>query len=138
MLIDRKADVNDLRLDDGESALSLAAGYGHDDVVSLLLKRGALVNFVNYLNGYSALHHAVAAGHGDVVQTLIGNRAKIRLPAHNGLSPVSLASPDSNMLNTVLAAHVYDDKKYVEPISRYPSRPFVKRKDRTDLHLALV
>ena len=53
----------------GESAMMLAASYGHNDVVSTLLAHNASVNIQNK-SGVTALVLAARNGHTDVVSTL--------------------------------------------------------------------
>jgi ankyrin repeat protein len=55
----------------GHTALIMAAGLGHADLVKLLLERGADVNAGNVFDD-TALHEAAAGGHEEVVSILLG------------------------------------------------------------------
>lgn len=128
LLIEKGADVNYFRYDDGETALSLAAGHGQNVVVQLLLDNGANANDVNHVDGFTALHHAVSGGHSGVIHSLVASRGNIRFPARNGETPLSLTHLSPLLRNCVLSARVDPDKKYVEPVYRTPTHRFTPRK----------
>lgn len=60
----------------GQQLLTLAAGKGHADIVTLLLQRGAEVNTLDG-NGNTALHLATHHGHLEVVRILISYGADL-------------------------------------------------------------
>ncbi|CAM9800522.1 unnamed protein product, partial [Scytosiphon promiscuus] len=75
------ADLTLRCLDDGLSALDLAAGGGHVEVTRALVQQGVDVN-ARDSNGYTALHAAAAKDRGSTVDALIGAGADA--DAHGG------------------------------------------------------
>lgn len=69
------SDINE-KIDDGATALALAAEIGNNDIVTYLLENGANVNDVKN-NGMTPLIMASIFGHKDVITTLIKNNAII-------------------------------------------------------------
>lgn len=76
LLLNTKGVEVDLKNNNEDSALTLAAFKGHDSVVKLLLEKGANVNSVNK-NGNSALILAVQNGRGEVANSLIDKGADV-------------------------------------------------------------
>ncbi|MGL9757811.1 MAG: ankyrin repeat domain-containing protein [Wolbachia sp.] len=69
--------------------LTIAAEYGHVDIVKVLLEKGANVNEKDF-HGCTALHFAAKYGHVDIVEVLLKEGAKVdsvdqckRTPLHN-------------------------------------------------------
>jgi ankyrin repeat protein len=56
---------------DGDTALNLAALYGHLDCVKLLLEKGCQLDAANEEDGSTALHNAAAGGFLEMVQLLL-------------------------------------------------------------------
>lgn len=91
--LERGAEVGQ-RNDDGADLLTVAAIFGHDGVVALLLEAGAEVNARNPQNGATALHAAAFLGHADVVRTLLAAGADPRLASGNGGTAIAAARLD--------------------------------------------
>ena len=86
------ADVPDQH---GFPPLHVAAGYGHAEIVELLLSRGANVNSRN-VEGGTALHLA-ANGHADVVSVLLANSANVDLANANRVAAIHVAVQGSHV-----------------------------------------
>ena len=71
--------------DYGWTALHLAAGRGHKDVVALLLDRGAPTSPRRTKDGQTALHLAAGSGHKDVVALLLDKGADVAATTEDGL-----------------------------------------------------
>ncbi|HYM08045.1 MAG TPA: ankyrin repeat domain-containing protein [Terriglobales bacterium] len=68
--------------EDRHLALTLAADYGHVEIVGLLLDAGEDPNRYNPIGGHShttPLHQAAGAGHAEVVQLLVERGARLDL-----------------------------------------------------------
>lgn len=68
--------------DDRHLALSLAADFGHVEIVRLLLDAGEDPNRYNPMGGHShttPLHQAAAAGHDEVVRLLVERGGRVDL-----------------------------------------------------------
>ena len=76
-------DVNSRDLDHGYTALHLAAGMGHLQVVQCLVSSGADVNMKNKY-GYTALHEAAREGHLQVIQHLLSSGADVNMKNRRG------------------------------------------------------
>jgi len=75
-LLDQGADVNESFY--GETALMLASGYGHIEIVKMLLDRGATnISAAASSHGWTALSYAAERGHTDIVNLLIDRGADI-------------------------------------------------------------
>ena len=74
----------------GTTALQLAAGYGHEEIVRLLIERGAYVDRVDSLGGV-ALIAASAAGMEDAVIALLRAKASLHLTDGDGWGPLHFA-----------------------------------------------
>lgn len=90
LISQENADVN-AQLNDGRSALFLAAEAGYLDVVEILVENGAIVN-VPAKDGRTPLFAASERGHLDVVKILVENGADINLTANDHRSPMYAAS----------------------------------------------
>ena len=79
----------DDNIENGQTALSLAAGAGHVSVVEYLLQRKANLNHVTH-SGISALSAAALNGHLSVCELLVKRGASLRTSARSG--PVRCAA----------------------------------------------
>ncbi len=71
-----------------ETVLMLAALQGHEELVSILIKRGAHVN----KPGWAPLHYAATNGHLAVMQQLLDAYAFIDAESPNGTTPLMMAA----------------------------------------------
>jgi hypothetical protein len=71
----------------GGTPLHLAAGFGHKEVVQLLLDFKAEVDAKNK-NGYTPLYVAARSGQKDVVELLLAHGADINAKDNNGQTPL--------------------------------------------------
>ena len=78
----------------GETALHLAARYGHDDVVKSLLESQSEINTRDN-DGWTPLYSAVYAGKSSVVELLINHKppADPNISDSDGATPLHLAAP---------------------------------------------
>jgi ankyrin repeat protein len=67
----------------GRTALHVAAGYGHQDIVKMLLGFGADIN-LHTKNGDTALHHAAYRRQQKIVELLLGAGANVNIPGRKG------------------------------------------------------
>jgi serine/threonine-protein phosphatase 6 regulatory ankyrin repeat subunit B len=89
-LASQGANVN-LTTDDGRTALMLAAGAGHVELLHKLLTAKADVNFTNDRGG-TALMYAATGGDPNSVELLLSHGASVNIKAANGWTAVTLAS----------------------------------------------
>jgi len=89
-LASQGANVN-LTTNDGRTALMLAAGAGHVDLLQKLLAAKADVNFTNDRGG-TALMYAATGGDPNSVELLLSHGASVNVKAANGWTAVTLAS----------------------------------------------
>ncbi|MCJ1378529.1 hypothetical protein MMC17_001628 [Xylographa soralifera] len=75
----------------GQSALHLAAAYGHDGIVKMLLEEGVGVTLKD-LQGRTALHWAALRGHGTAVRLLLDHGAAIAAMTHEGSTALHFAA----------------------------------------------
>ena len=134
LLIRRGASLNMLN-ERGDSAISIAAYHGHDNLVALLLKKKAKhLDKQTKDTGYTALHFAAYKGHLLVVKMLVKAKCDIDMVDKDGRSPIMLAAmeghkevvkfliskdadldiQDQNGFNALMLAVSYN-KKYVVP-----------------------
>ena len=80
--------------------LSMAAKYGHEEVVSLLLDGGADPNKANP-RGRTALHLAARRGHTSIAKTLIDRGAYVNFTDEHGQTPLHKAAPNYKVCKRV-------------------------------------
>ncbi|MBN1799180.1 MAG: ankyrin repeat domain-containing protein, partial [Spirochaetales bacterium] len=85
------ADVN-AKSDTNRTALFLASGNGHTEVVKLLIETGADVNIADTVLESTAIHVAANMGYLEIVGLLIKNGADIDPVDKDGKTPLMLAS----------------------------------------------
>ena len=91
ILLEKGANVNAARSNDGGTSLMHASGEGYLEIVRLLIGKGANVNAQD-LDGCTALAFAAHMGHLSVVQLLIEKGATVNSSALNGVTPLMFAS----------------------------------------------
>ena len=90
-LVKHKANVNS-RTYSGDTPLTLAAKYKHDNVVHVLLSDSQCRVDAKGQNGYTALHYSCRYGHVDRVSTLVNHKANVNARTESGDTPLTLAS----------------------------------------------
>ena len=90
-LVKHKADV-DARAESGETPLTIAARYGHDNVVHALLSEYKCQVDTKGLDGYFALHESCRYGYLDSVRTLVKHKADVNARTDSGDTPLTLAA----------------------------------------------
>ncbi|OBS20375.1 hypothetical protein FPOA_06748 [Fusarium poae] len=88
-LLDEGVDIHVLSTF-GRSALSVAAEYGHQDVINLVLARGGILDFQD-ASGETALWWASHCNHIGVVQRLLELGAQVDLTDSDGNTPLCVA-----------------------------------------------
>ena len=78
----------DLRANNGDTALMIAAYSANKPAVEALLAKGAVVN----QDGWTALHYAAAIGDNDIVKMLLAKSAALDAPSPNKTTPVMMAA----------------------------------------------
>jgi ankyrin repeat protein len=73
---------------DGATPLGLAAFFGHEDAVELLLEDGAQINTLakNPAFPFAPLHSAMSAGHKDIVLLLLARGADVNVREGGGIT----------------------------------------------------
>ncbi|XP_068092757.1 ankyrin repeat and SAM domain-containing protein 6 [Hyperolius riggenbachi] len=77
--------------EDGNTALQLAAGGGHEPLVRFLLRKGAAVDYRNHY-GWTPLMQAARSGHLNVALILLENGADVNAQNRLGASVLTVAS----------------------------------------------
>lgn len=101
-LVDKELAENPELIDefseDGFTALSLAAYFGHEDVARLLLLKGANPNIPSR-NGYNVypIHSAVAANYTMLAKMLLEAGADINVVQMSGATPLHSAAHNGNI-----------------------------------------
>ena len=92
-LLQAGADLSYGAVDGGGTALHIAAGKGHADVVALLLDVGANSN-IEVNNGYATLpiHWAAAAGETEIVRLFLASGVSVDSPSGVGTTALHLAA----------------------------------------------
>lgn len=78
----------DLKINNGDTALMIAAYTANKAAVESLLAKGAAVN----KSGWTPLHYAAAAGDTDIVKMLLNKSAALDAPSPNKTTPVMMAA----------------------------------------------
>jgi cytohesin len=81
----------DLQVQDGESALNIAAKNGHAGVTNQLIAARCNVH-VQMEGGFTPLHRAAAKGHETVIKQLIAARCNVDVQAKDGYTPMHFAA----------------------------------------------
>ena len=93
LLTEHKADINlYARTDSGDTPLTLAARYGHDNVVHALLSDSQCSVDAKCQDGYTALQYSCRYGHVDTVRTLVKHKANVNAKTDSGDTPLTLAA----------------------------------------------
>ncbi len=87
-LIDWPKTNVEIRTDQDESPLMMAALKGQLDMARRLIERGADVN----KTGWTPLHYAATGGHLEIIQLLLDNYAYIDAESPNGSTPLMMAA----------------------------------------------
>lgn len=92
-LINAGADINAVEPTFGAVPLHKATYNGHTEIARMLTEQPQLnINFQGYTNGYTALHDALWHGYDKCAEVLINAGARLDLRAHDGLTPLEIAS----------------------------------------------
>lgn len=83
----RGIDLN-LRANNGDTALMIAAYSSNKPAVEALLAKGATVN----QDGWTALHYAATIGDNDIVKMLLAKSAALDAPSPNKTTPMMMAA----------------------------------------------
>ncbi len=83
----RGTDV-DLKINNGDTALMIAAYTANKQAVTALLAKGAMVN----RSGWTPLHYAAASGDDDIVKMLLNKSAMLDAPSPNKTTPMMMAA----------------------------------------------
>ncbi|MBL1407670.1 ankyrin repeat domain-containing protein [Sphingobacterium faecale] len=98
MMIEHKKEVVNERSDHGFTPLGIAAHFGKEDVVRLLLLHHANPNIASQ-NGYNTypLHASLAANHVGITKMLIESGAEVNVLQYGGIAPLHLAAQHGNI-----------------------------------------
>ena len=88
---DLKANVTEAS-SDGDSVLTLACHYGHQEIVSHMCRKYDNIISINDSKGLNPLTIAAGKGHTDVVKILCENRADPNVSDREGIYPLNAAS----------------------------------------------
>ncbi len=79
--------------------LHYAAGWGHKEIVELLIAEGADVNAMNGA-GQTPLHFAAQEGQKEIVELLIAKGADVNAKTNNGTTPLDRATMPNSPFDT--------------------------------------
>ena len=96
LLLAHGSNVNEAEPDTKQTALHLAACFGHNASVEALLSWRAEVNQQDQ-RGWTSLHLACQEGHLLCVRTLLKARASLTLPTIEGSLPIHAAAQNNRM-----------------------------------------
>jgi catalase (peroxidase I) len=85
------ADINEIEISSGRTALHKAAFWGHHQTIEFLLGEGANVDAQDY-NGDTPLHDATRFGHAAVVKLLLKAKASAKIINKEGQTPADVAA----------------------------------------------
>ena len=91
LLLTHGSDVNEVRLEDKQTALHEAAVFGHEAVVEALLSWGALVD-PRALGGVTPLCIVCQGGHLACLLALLNAGASVSVPTNGGNLPIHVAA----------------------------------------------
>ncbi len=89
-ILDKTPEEANAKDEAGNCPLHIAAEYGHDEIVKVLLAKGADVNAIGK-NGNTPLNVAAKMGKLEIAQILLSNGADIAAEDTKGLSPLQAA-----------------------------------------------
>ncbi|OQR85191.1 protein kinase [Achlya hypogyna] len=95
LLLNAGAAVN-RRQSDGSTPLALAAWYGHEEAVELLLDADADVCCVDHV-GFTALHNAASQGHESIVRRLQAAGSSVAQRNKMGRTPCDVAATNGHI-----------------------------------------
>ena len=103
-LVNHKGNVN-ATTDSGDTPLTLAAKYKHDNVVYALLSDSQCPVDAEGQDGYTALHYSCRDGHVDIVRTLVKLEANVNATTERGETPLTLATRNKhdNVVHALLS-----------------------------------
>lgn len=94
VLLNQRGTNLDLRINNGDTALMIAAYSANKAAVQALLAKGAAVN----KEGWTPLHYAAAAGDNDIVKMLLNKSAALDAPSPNKTTPIMMAARGGHIL----------------------------------------
>lgn len=98
MMIDHKKDIVDELSDHGFTPLGIAAHFGKEEVVRLLLAHHANPN-IGSQNGYNTypIHAALGINHDGIAKMLIEGGADVDVLQYGAIAPIHLAAQHGNI-----------------------------------------
>jgi len=98
LMLQQKADIENEVSDHGFTALGIAAHFGREDIVRLLLKNLADPNIPSQ-NGYQVypLHAALSINHSLIAKMLIEAGAEVNVVQASRITPLHLAAQHGNI-----------------------------------------
>ncbi|MBE8712420.1 ankyrin repeat domain-containing protein [Sphingobacterium hungaricum] len=98
LMVKQKPEVKDELSSHGFTALGIAAHFGREDIVRLLLKNLADPN-ISSQNGYSVfpLHAALSINHDGIAKMLIEAGAEVNILQASRITPLHLAAQHGNI-----------------------------------------
>ena len=104
ILVKHKANVN-TKTDSGDTPLTLAAKYKHDNVVHALLSDSKCLMDAKGQDGYTALHYSCRYDYVDIVRTLVKHKANVNARTDSGDTPLTLAARNDhdNVVHALLS-----------------------------------
>jgi hypothetical protein len=125
----RGAYVNAAKTSDGSTALMIAAGNGHTEIVAKLLARGADVN-AERTDGVTALMYAALNGHTEIVDKLLARGADVDAKIPYGSAPLMLAALMGHTeTNCATALMLAAQRGHTETVLAFLSRDDVNWKE---------
>ena len=106
-LLNHKANVN-AKTDSGDTPLTLAAIYGHDNVVQILLSDSQCLVDAKGHDGYTALHYSCGSGNVGVVKALVKNKANVNVKTNSGDTPLHVAAQYSHFQITMALINTFN------------------------------
>ena len=101
----------------GETALHMAAMYGHAGIVRFLVSKGADVNALNR-DGSTPLHWAAGHGHAAIVKFLVSKGADVNVSNKYGSTPLHWAAENGH---AAIVKNLQEVVEHVQPIQSAPS-----------------